>query len=98
MSEDTNQYHPYEGPVPDSNFVAAPLVLAMTVPEAAVAARLDLKDIYDAFRRGEMRGIRVGQKRVVLVEDFRAWLLSQSLTPASRDVRRSTLSMEHFNA
>jgi excisionase family DNA binding protein len=52
--------------------------LALTVPEAAAAVGVSPRLVWGALSAGELRGVRVGRRRLILVEQLRAWLLSKT--------------------
>ena len=51
--------------------------LALTVPEAAAAVGVSPRLVWGALSAGELRGIRLGRRRIILIEDLRAWLSSR---------------------
>jgi excisionase family DNA binding protein len=70
-------------------------VLAVPVPKAAKAAGVSRSTLYEAMRCGELRYIKIGARRVVLIDDLREWLLALREDPRSAPIatpRRRTPS------
>ena len=51
--------------------------LAYPVDRAAKAAGLGRTKLYEAIARGELPSVKIGKRRLILVEDLRRWLASQ---------------------
>lgn len=51
--------------------------LALTIPEAAEAARISRARLYEAIRDGELALAKVGRRSIVLRADLAAWLASK---------------------
>ncbi|MEW6273265.1 MAG: helix-turn-helix domain-containing protein [Thermodesulfobacteriota bacterium] len=51
--------------------------LAVAVAEAARLVGVSRSALYDLVSRGELPTARIGRRRVVLLEDLRAWLRAQ---------------------
>ena len=50
---------------------------AMTVPEAARAARVSRTRLYEEFAAGRLKALKVGSRTLVRPGDLRAWLDAQ---------------------
>jgi Helix-turn-helix domain len=53
-----------------------PLVLALSVNEAARAAGVGRSLLYEAIRTGDLKSAKIHARRIVLVDDLRSWLLT----------------------
>ncbi len=54
-----------------------PTELALTIPEACRAAKISRAALYQHWKAGTGPRVRsLGRKRLILVEDLRAWLRS----------------------
>jgi excisionase family DNA binding protein len=51
--------------------------LAVSVPAATRAAGIGRTRLYEAMRDGELASCKVGKRRLILLEDLRAWLARQ---------------------
>ena len=51
--------------------------LAVSVPEAAQAAGVSRSCLYEEMQAGRLKYVKVGTRRLTLVEDLRRWLLLQ---------------------
>ena len=51
--------------------------IALTVLEAARAARTSRTRIYEEFKAGRLRAVKVGSRTLVRPGDLRAWLDAQ---------------------
>lgn len=66
--------------------------LAFSIAEAATSAALSRSLIYELIRDGELKSFRVRgrRRRLIYVDDLRAWLLSQRAAASETDsVRRN---------
>lgn len=62
--------------------------LALTVSEAAEAARISRARLYEAIRDGELALAKVGRRSIVLRVDLADWLASKRRTrPTNRTAR-----------
>lgn len=53
--------------------------LAVSVEEAADVSGLGRTSIYEAMGSGALRSLKVGKRRLILVEDLRDWLKSHEV-------------------
>lgn len=61
--------------------------LAFSIAEAATSAALSRSLLYDLIREGELKSFRVRgrRRRLIYVDDLRAWLLSQRAAASETD-------------
>jgi len=53
-----------------------PRPLALSVEQAAEAAGVSRSLLYQEMRAGRLKYVKIGARRVILVDDLRDWLLS----------------------
>jgi excisionase family DNA binding protein len=54
--------------------------LAVGIPEVVRRSGLSRSLIYEALRTGDLKSLRVGARRLVMLDDLRAWLESHRAT------------------
>jgi excisionase family DNA binding protein len=81
------------GPPVDDRAAGIPIQkLAFSVAEAATSAALSRSLLYEFIREGDLKSFRVRgrRRRLIYVDDLRAWLLSQRAAASETDpVRRN---------
>jgi len=50
--------------------------LAVSVSKAAAMAAISRSMIYEAMRAGGLQYLKIGSRRVILVDDLRGWLVA----------------------
>jgi excisionase family DNA binding protein len=55
--------------------------LAVSPAEAARLAGLGRTSIYGALGSGALKSLKIGKRRLIVVEALRAWLLSHEVAP-----------------
>lgn len=76
------------GPPVDDRAAGIPIQkLAFSIAEAAARAALSRSLIYELIREGELKSFRVRgrRRRLIYVDDLRAWLLSQRAAASETD-------------
>ncbi len=53
--------------------------LAVSVPEATGISGVGKTTLYMAISAGELKSFTVGRRRLILVDDLRAWLENQAI-------------------
>jgi excisionase family DNA binding protein len=51
--------------------------LAISVREAVDTSGMSRAFLYEAMRAGELTFLKIGRRRLILVDDLRAWLASK---------------------
>ena len=56
--------------------------LSISVPKAMDVSGLGRNTIYDAISAGKLRSLKVGRRRLIMVDDLKAWLETLVAPPA----------------
>jgi excisionase family DNA binding protein len=60
-----------------------PEPLALGIAEVVSRSGLSRSLIYEALKRGELKSLRIGSRRLVMLDDLRCWLESHRVGEAA---------------